>query len=142
MVTSFKRSRGHTTHSVPLTFAANHCQPTLPPESTNRLTSHASNVMFQILQVRLQQYVNLELQDIQVGFRKGRGTRDHIANIRWIIDKAREFPKNIYFCIIDNAKAFDLCGSQKTVENSSRDGNTRSCDLPPEKSVCRSRRNS
>ena len=80
MVTSFKRSRGHTTHSVPLTFAANHCQPTLPPESTIRLTSHASNVMFQILQVRLQQYVNLELQDIQVGFRKGRGTRDQIAN--------------------------------------------------------------
>ena len=142
MVTSFKRSRRHTTHSVPLTFAANHHQPTLPPESTIGLTSHASNVMFQILQVRLQQYMNLELQDIQVGFRNGRGTRDHIANIRWIIDKAREFPKNIYVCIIDNAKAFDLCGSQQTVENSSRDGNTRSCDLPPEKSVCRSRRNS
>ena len=116
MVTSFKRSRRHTTHSVPLTFAANHRQPTLPPESTIGLTSHASNVMFQILQVRLQQYMNLELQDIQVGFKKGRGTRDHIANILWIIDKAREFPKNIYFCIIDNAKAFDLCGSQQTVE--------------------------
>ena len=69
--------------------------------------SHASKVMFKILQARLQQYVNRELPDVQAGFRKGRGTRDLIANIRWITEKAREFQKNIYFCFIDYAKAFD-----------------------------------
>ena len=65
------------------------------------LISHASKVMLKILQARLQQYVNRELRDVQAGFRKGRGTRDQIANIRWIIKKAREFQKNIYFCFID-----------------------------------------
>ena len=69
--------------------------------------SHASKVMLKILQVRLQQYKNQELPDVQAGFRKGRGTRDQIANICWIIKKAREFQKNIYFCFIDYAKAFD-----------------------------------
>ena len=69
--------------------------------------SHASKVMLKILQPRLQQYMNHELPDIQAGFRKGRGTRDQIANIYWIIEKAREFKKNIYFCFIDYAKAFD-----------------------------------
>ena len=68
--------------------------------------SHASKVMLKILQTRLQQYVNRELPDVQASFRKGRGTRDQIANIRWIIEKAREFQKNIYFCFIDYAKAF------------------------------------
>ena len=68
---------------------------------TIALISHASKVMLKILQARLQQYVNRELPDVQAGFRKGRGTRDHIANIRWIIEKAREFQKNIYFCFID-----------------------------------------
>ena len=68
----------------------------------------ASKVMLKILQARLQQYVNHELPDIQAGFRKGRGTRDQIANIHWIIEKAREFQKNIYFCFIDYAKAFEL----------------------------------
>ena len=63
--------------------------------------------MLKILQARLQQYVNCELPDVQAGFRKGRGTRDQIANIRWIIEKAREFQKNIYFCFIDHVKAFD-----------------------------------
>ena len=63
--------------------------------------------MLKVLQARLQQYVNRELPDVQAGFRKGRGTRDQIANIRWIIEKAREFQKNIYFCFIDYAKAFD-----------------------------------
>ena len=63
--------------------------------------------MLKILQARLQQYVNGELPDVQVGFRKGRGTRDQIANIRWIMENAREFQKNIYFCFIDYAKAFD-----------------------------------
>ena len=70
--------------------------------------SHSSKVMLKILQARLQQYVNHELPDIQAGFRKGRGTRDQIANIHWIIEKAREFQKNIYFCFIDYAKAFEL----------------------------------
>ena len=70
------------------------------------LISHSSNVMLKILQARLQQYMNCELPDVQGGFRKGRGTRDQIANIRWIMEKAREFQKNIYFCFIDYAKAF------------------------------------
>ena len=70
-------------------------------------SSHAIKVMLKILQARLQQYVNHELPDVQAGFRKGRGTRDQIANIRWIMEKAREFQKNIYFCFTDYAKAFD-----------------------------------
>ena len=86
--------------------------------------------------------MNRELPDIQAGFRKGRGTRDQIANICWIIEKVREFQKNIYFCFIDHAKAFDCGGSQQTVENSSRDVNTRLPDLLPEKYVCRSGNNS
>ena len=73
---------------------------------TIALISHASEVMLKMLQARLQQYVNRELPDVQADFRKGRGTRDPIANIRWIIEKAREFQKNIYFCFIDYAKAF------------------------------------
>ena len=73
---------------------------------TIALISHASKVMLRILQARLQQCVNHELPDVQAGFRKGRGTRDQIANIRWIIKKARKFQKNIYFCFIDYAKAF------------------------------------
>ena len=77
---------------------------------TIALISHASKVMLKILQARLQPYVNCELPDVQAGFRKGRGTRDQIANNRWIMEKAREFQKNIYFCFIDYAKAFD-CGS-------------------------------
>ena len=75
--------------------------------STIALISHASNVMLKILQARLQEYMNRELLDVQAGFRKGRGTRDQIANIHWIIKKARAFQKNIYFCFIDYAKAFD-----------------------------------
>ena len=72
------------------------------------LISHASKVMLKIFQVRLQQHVNREPPDVQAGFRKGRGTRDQIGNIRWIIEKAREFHKNIYFCFIDYAKAFTV----------------------------------
>ena len=97
--------------------------------------------MLKILQARLQQYVNRELPDVQAGFRKGRGTRDQIANIRGIMEKAREYYKNIYFCFIDYAKAFD-CVDHNKLENSSRDGNTRPPDLPPEKPVCRSGSNS
>ena len=108
---------------------------------TIALISHASKVMLKILQARLQQYVNRELPDVQAGFRKGRGTRNQIANICWIIEKAREFQKNIYFCFIDYTKAFD-CVDHNKLENSSRDGNTRPPDLPLEKPVCRSGSNS
>ena len=80
---------------------------------TIALISHASKVMLKIFQATLQQYVNRELPDIQAGFRKGRGTRDRIVNIRWIIAKAREFQKNIYFCFIDYAKAFDYVDHNK-----------------------------
>ena len=97
--------------------------------------------MLKLLQARLQQYVNHEFPDVQAGFRKGRGTRDQIANMPWVIEKAREFQKNIYFCFIDYAKAFD-CVDHNKLENSSRDRNTRPPYLPPEKSVCRSRSNS
>ena len=92
--------------------------------------------MLKILQARLQQYMNHELPDVQAAFRKGRGTRDQIANICWIIEKVREFQKNIYFCFIVYAKAFD-CVDNNKLENSSRVGNTRPPDLPLEKFVCR-----
>ena len=81
--------------------------------------------------------MNCELPDVQAYFRKGRGTRDQIANIRWIIKKAREFQKNIYFCFIDYAKAFD-CVDHNKLKNSEREENTRSPDLPLEKRICRS----
>ena len=80
---------------------------------TTALISHARKVTLKILQARLQQYVNHELPDVQAGFRKARGTRDQIANICWIIEKAREFQKNIYFCFIDYAKAFDCVDHNK-----------------------------
>ena len=116
-----------------------------PKECSNyhtiALISHASKVMLKILQARLQQHINQEIPDVQAGFRKGRGIRDQIANIRWIIEKAREFQKNIYFCFIDYARPLTLwitinCG------NSEGDGNTRPPDLPLEKPVCRSGSNS
>ena len=97
--------------------------------------------MLKILQARLQQYVNHEIPDVQACCKKGRGTRDQIANICWIIKKAREFQKNIYFCFIDYAKAFD-CVNHNKLENSEKDGNTRPPDLPLEKPVCRSGSNS
>ena len=81
--------------------------------STIALISHASKVMLKILQARLQQCVNHELPDVQAGFRKGRGTRDQIANICWIMEKARELQKHIYFCFIDYAKAFDCVDHNK-----------------------------
>ena len=80
---------------------------------TIALISHASKLMLKILQTRLQQYVNRKLSDVQAGFRKGRGTRDQIANIHWIIKKATEFQRNIYFCFIDYAKAFDCVDHNK-----------------------------
>ena len=94
--------------------------------------SHASQVMLKILWARLQQYVNYEPPDVQAGFRKGRGTRDQIANIHWIIEKAREFQENIYFCFIAYAT------QPLTVENSEWDRNTRPLNLLLEKPVCRS----
>ena len=109
---------------------------------TIALISHASKVMFKILQARLQQYVNRELPDVQGGFRKGRRTRDQIANIHWIMEKAREFQKNIYFCFIDYAKAFDCVDHNKVWKILRRDENTRPPYLPPVKLVWRSRSNS
>ena len=103
--------------------------------------SHTDKAMLKILQARLQQYVNRECSDVQAGFRKGKRARDQIANIHWIIEKTREFQKNIYFCFTDYDKAFD-CGSKQTVKNSERDGNTRPPDLPLEEPVCRSGSNS
>ena len=107
---------------------------------TITLISHTSEVMLRILQARRQQYVNRELPDVQGGFGKGRGTRDQTANIRWIIKKAREFQENIYFCFSHYTKAFVWITTN--FNNSSRDGNTKPPDLPPENSVARSRSNS
>ena len=99
-------------------------------DHTIALISQASKVMLKILQARLQQYMNRELPNIQTGFRKCRGIRDQISNICWIIEEAREFQKNIYFCSIDYTKAFECVDRlQQTVGNSSRGGNTR----PPSK---------
>ena len=92
--------------------------------------------MLKILQGRLQQYVNQEFPDVQAGFRKGRGMRDQIANIHWIIEKAREFQENNYFCFIDYTKALTPL-QYSCLENPKRDGNIRPPDLPLEKSVCR-----
>ena len=97
----------------------------------------ARKVMLKILQARLQQYVTRELPDIQAGFRKGRETRDPIANVCWLMEKAREFQKNIYFCFIDYAKAFD-CADHNQLWKILRDGNIRPPDLPLEKPICRS----
>ena len=108
---------------------------------TIALISHASKVMLKILQARLQQYMNRELPDVQAGFRKGRGTRDQIANIRWIIKKSKRVPEKHLLLLYWQRQSLWLCGSQQTVENSSRNGNARPPDLPPEKSVCRSRSN-
>ena len=98
-----------------VSFRSNHkegqCQRML--NCTIALISHASKVMLKILQARLQQYVNCELRDVQAGFRKGRGTRDQIANIRWIMEKARQFKITIYFCFIDGAKDFNRVDHNK-----------------------------
>ena len=107
---------------------------------TIALISHACKVVLKILQARLQQDINRELPDMQAGFIKGRGTRDQIANIHWIIEKAREFQKNIFFCFIDYAKAFGYVDHNK-LWKILKDGNTRPPYLPSEKPVCRSRSN-
>ena len=102
---------------------------------TIALISHASKVMLKILQAVLQQYVNCERPDVQAGFRKGRGTRDQIANIRWIVEKTVELQKDIYFCFIDYAKAFDCVDHNKLWKILREMGIP---DLPLEKPVCRS----
>jgi len=109
---------------------------------TIAVISHATKVMLKILQARLQQYMNRELPDVQVSFRKGRGTRDQIANLCWIIKNRKRVPKKHLFLLYWLCQSLWLCGSQETVESSERDGNTRPPHLPLEKSVCRSRSNS
>ena len=103
--------------------------------------SHTSKVMLKILQARLQQYVSQELPEVQTWFRKGRGIRDQIANFHWIIEKVREYQKNIYFCFTDYSKAFD-CVDQSKLWKILRNENTRSSYLSAEKPVYRSRSNS
>ena len=111
---SGKLSSGHRTGKGPFSFQSQRKAMPKNVQSIAQLySSHASRVMPQILQARLQQYVNRELPDVQAGFWKGRGTRDQIANIQWIIKKAREFQKNIYFCFMDSAKAFDCVDHNK-----------------------------
>ena len=107
---------------------------------TIALISQASKVILKILQARLHQYVNRELSDVQASFRKGRGTRDQIANILWIMEKAREFQKNMYFCFIDYAKAFDCVDHNKLWKILKQMGilDHLTCLLP----VCRSGSNS
>ena len=107
---------------------------------TIALISHASKVMLKTLQARLQQYVNRELPDVQAGFRKGRGTRDKIANICWIMEKVKRFPEKHLFLLYWLCQS--LCVDHNKLENSGRDGNTRPPDLPLEKCVCRSGSNS
>ena len=124
-------------HSNPMKWNANECS----NYHTIALISHASKVMVKILQARLQQYVNRELPDVQAGFRKGRTTRDQIANICWIIKKVREFQKNIYFCLLTMPKPLTVwitinCGKFW------KRWDTRPPDLPLEKFVCRSGSNS
>ena len=109
---------------------------------TIALIWHASKVMLKILQATLQQYVNQELPDVQAGFTKDRGTRDQTTNIRWIIKKAREFQKNIYFCFIGYNKAFDCVDHNKLWKILQEMGIPEPPDLLPEKSICRSRSNS
>ena len=108
---------------------------------TSALISHTSRVMLKLLQVRLQQYMNCKLLDVQAGFRKGRGTRDQIANICWIMEKQESSRKTSISALLPMPKPLTVW-SQETVENSERDGNTRPPDLPLEKSVCRSGSNS
>ena len=109
-----KLSSGHRTGKDSFSFQS--LRKAIPKNAQTTAQLHSSHMlvkMLKILQARLQQYVNRELPDVQAGFRKGRGTREQIANIHWIIEKAREFQKNIYFCFIDYAKAFDCVGHNK-----------------------------
>jgi len=139
-----KLSSGHRTRKGQFSFQSK--RKAMPKNAQTTAQLHSSHVlckvMLKILQARLQQYVNHELPDVQAGFRKDRGTRDQIANIHWIIEKAEEFQKKHLLLLYWLCQSLWLCGSQQTVENSERDGNTRPSDLPPAKPVCRSRSNS
>ena len=126
---------------IPKKSDAKECSKECSHYCTIALISHTSKVMLKILQGRLQQYVNREFPEVQAGFRKGRGTRDQIANICWIFEKARELQKNIHFCFIDYAKAFE-CVEHNKLWTILKDGNIRPPDLPLEKPVCRSGSNS
>ena len=108
-----KLSSGHRTGKSQFSFQSQRKEIPKNNYHTIAFISHTSKVMLKILQARLQQYVNCELSDVQAGFRKGRKTRDQIANICWIIKKAREFQKNIYFCFIDYTKVFDCVNHNK-----------------------------
>ena len=109
---------------------------------TITLVSHTSQVILKILQARFKQYVNTELTDVQAGFRKGRGTRNQIANIHRIIEKGRQFQKNVFFCSVDYAKAFDCVDHNKLWKVLQEMGVLDHLTCPLEKSVCRSRSNS
>src|SRR5574340_789467 len=132
-----KLSSGHRTGKGQFSFQSQRKAMPKNAQTTAQLHSSHMLVMLKILQVRLQQYVNRQNPDVQAGFSKGRGTRDQIVNICWIIEKAREFQENISFCFIDYAKAFDSVNHNK-LKNSERDGHTRQPEQPLEKSVCRS----
>ena len=136
-----KLSSGHRTGKGQFSFPSQ--RKTMPKNAQTTAQLHSSHtlVMFKIPQARFQQYVNHEIPDVQAVFKKGRGTRDEIANILWIIKRSREFKKNIYFCFIDYAKTFD-CLDQNKLENSESVWNTRPPDLPLEKFVCTSGSNS
>ena len=137
-----KLSSGHRTGKCQFSFQSQRkAMPKNAHYCTIALISHASKVMLKILQARLQQYMKHKLPYVQAGFRKGRGTRDQIANIRWIIEKAR-VPEKHLILLYWLCQSLWLCGSQQTLENSERDGNTKSPDLTSEKSVCRSGSNS
>ena len=135
-----KLSSGHRTGKGQFSFQS---QRKAGPKNvqTTALISHASKGMLKILQARLQQYVNWELPDIKAGYRKDRGTRDHIANICWILEKAREYGTTFNFASLTMLKPLTV-NHDKLVENSSRDGTIRPCVLSPEKSIRRSRSNS
>ena len=138
-----KTRSGHSTGNGQLSFwFQRKARPQCSQHRTITLISHTSKVMLKILQAKLQQYMNHEIPDVQAGFRKGRGTRDQIANIPWIMEKAREFQKNIYSCFIDYAKAFDSVDHNKLwkilQEMWIPDVNTQL----PGKSACRSKWNS
>ena len=133
-----KLSSGHRTGKGQFSFQSQRKVTPKNVQNTTQLHSHANKVMLKILQVRPQQYMNHELPDDQAGFRKARGARDQIVNICWIIGKAREFPeKHLLYWLCQS-----LWLDHNKLENSSRDGNTRLLDLPPNKPVWRSKSNS
>ena len=137
-----KLSNGHRTGKGQFSFQSQRKKTPKNAQTTAQLhSSHTLVVMLKILQARLQQYMNCELPDVQAGFRKGRGTRDQIANIRWIIEKV-SVPEKHLFLLCWLCQSLWLCGSQQTVENSERGENTRPPDLPLEKPICRSGSNS